>query len=66
MWHAAQLGQKILVKMTDHKVSDFVTKKSHHTVTLVSKYLIKATSDTMSVDPLLLFQQLITAEYRCA
>ena len=33
--------------MTDHKVSDFVTKKSYHTVTLVSKYLIKSTSDTV-------------------
>ena len=52
--------------MTDHKVSDFVTKKSYHTVTLVSKYFIKATSDTVSVDPLLLFHQLITVEYRCA
>ena len=34
-------------------------------MTLVSKYPIKATSDTMSVDPLLLFQQLITVRYRC-
>ena len=60
-----QLGQKILGKMTDHKVSDFVTKKSYHTV-LVSKYLIMATSDTVSVNPLLVFQQLISVEYRCA
>ena len=58
-------GQNILGKMIDHKVSDFVTKKSYHTETLVSKYLIKATSYTVSVDPLLLFQQLITVEYRC-
>ena len=35
-------------------------------MTLVSKYLFKATSDTVSVDPLLLFQQLIAVEYRCA
>ena len=41
--------------MTDHKVSDFVTKKNDQTVTLVSKYPIKAISDTLSVDPLLLF-----------
>ena len=47
--------------MTDHKVSDFVTKKSYQAVTLVSKYPAKATSDTARVDPLLLFQQLITA-----
>ena len=35
-WHAAQLGQKILGKMTDHKVSDFVTKESYHAVPLLS------------------------------
>ena len=52
--------------MTDHKVSDFMTKKSYHAVTLVSKYPIKATSDTVSVDPLLLFQKLITVGYRSA
>ena len=34
------------------------TKKSNHAVTLVSNYPGKATSDTVSVDPLLLFQQL--------
>ena len=58
-WHAAQLGQRFL---TEHKVLDFVTKKS----TLVSKYPVMATSDAVSVDPLLLFQQLITVGYRCA
>ena len=41
--------------MTDHKVSDFVTKKSYHTVTLVAKYPIKTTSDKESVDLFLLF-----------
>ena len=41
--------------MTDHKVSDFVAKKSYHAVTLVREYPIKATSDTVSVDSLLLF-----------
>ena len=46
--------------MTDHKVSDFVSKKSYHAVTLGPKYLVKATSDTVSVGQLLLFQQLIT------
>ena len=51
--------------LADHHVSDFVTKKSYHVVTLVSKYPIKATSDAVSVDPLLLFQQLITVGYRC-
>ena len=35
--------------MTDHKVSDFVTKQSYHAVTLVSNYPVKATSETMSV-----------------
>ena len=46
--------------MTDHKVSDFVTEKSYHAVTLVSNYPVKATLYTVSVDPILLFQQLIT------
>ena len=56
--------QQILDKMTDHKVSDFVAKKSYHDVTLVSKYPTKDTSDTVSVDPRLLFQKLITVGYR--
>ena len=51
--------------MADHKISDFVTKKSCHAVTLVSKYTVKATSDTLSVDPLVLFEQLITVVYKC-
>ena len=61
-----QLGQIILGKMTDHKVSDFVTKKCYHALTLMSKYLVKATSDTVSVGQLLLLQQLITVGCRCA
>ena len=52
--------------MAAHKVSDCVAKMSYHVVTLVSKYPIKATSDTLSVDPLLLFQQPSTVGYRCA
>ena len=53
--------------LDDDQVSDFVTKlPCYHVVTLVSKYPIKATSDTVSVDPSLLFQQLITVGYRCA
>ena len=52
--------------MTDHKVSHFMTKKSYHAVTLVSNYPVKATSDTVCLDPFLLFQKLITAAYRCA
>ena len=35
--------------MTDHKVSDFVTKKSYHAVTLVSNYPVKAISDTIYI-----------------
>ena len=37
--------------MTDHKVSDFVTKKIYHAVTLVSNYPAEAKSDTVIVDP---------------
>ena len=45
--------------MTDHRVSDFVLKKSNNVVAPVAKYPIKATSDTVSVDPLLLQQCII-------
>ena len=44
--------------MTDHRVSDFVFKKSNHVVAPASKYLVKATSDT-----LLLLQQFIIVGY---
>ena len=48
---APKSGYADMQLMTDHKVSDFVTNKSYHAVTLVSKYTVKATWDTMSVDP---------------
>ena len=62
-WHAAQLEQKIIDKMTDHRVSDFVFKKSNHVVAPASTYPVKATSDTASVNPLLLLQQCIFVGY---
>ena len=55
--------QKIIDKMTDHKVSDFMFKKSNHVVAPASKYPGKATSDTMSVNPLPLLQQYICVGY---
>ena len=58
-WHAAQLKQKILDKMTAHRVSDFVFKKSNHVVAPASTHPVKATSETMSVNLLLLLQQYI-------
>ena len=48
---APKSGNVDMQLITDHKVSDFVTKKSYHALTLVSKYTVKATSDTMSVEP---------------
>ena len=45
--------------MTDHRVSDFVFKKGNHVVAPASMYPVKATSDTVSVNPLLLLQQYI-------
>ena len=53
---------KLLDKMTDHRVSDFVLKKSN-VVAPASAYPVKATSDTVSVDLLLLLQQYIFVEY---
>ena len=61
-WHVAQLEQKLLDKMTDHRVSDFVFKKSN-VVAPASTYPAKATSDTVSVDLLLLLQQYIFVGY---
>ena len=49
--------------MTDHRVSDFVFKKSNHFVAPASAYSVKATSDTVSVYPLLLLQQYIFVGY---
>ena len=49
--------------MTDHRVSDLVYKKSNHAVAPASKYLVKATSDTVSVNPPLLLQQFIIVGY---
>ena len=49
---APKSGNVDIKLMTDHKVSDFVTKKCYHAVTLVSQYTAKVTSDTVSVDPL--------------
>ena len=48
--------------MTDHRVSDFVFKKSN-VVAPASLYPVKATSDTVSVDLLLLLQQCIFVGY---
>ena len=49
--------------MTDYRVSDFVFKKSNHVVAPAPKYSVKATSDTVSVNPLLLLQQCIIGGY---
>ena len=48
--------------MTDHRVSDFVFKKSN-VVAPASTYPVKATWDTVSVDLLLLLQQYISVGY---
>ena len=49
--------------MTDHRDSDFMFKKSNHVVAPASKYPVKATSDTVSVNPLPLLQQYICVGY---
>ena len=45
--------------MTDHRISDFMFKKNNHVVAPASTYPVKATSDTMSINPLPLLQQYI-------
>ena len=49
--------------MTDHRVSDFMFMKSNYNVAHASKYPVKATSDTVSVNPLPLLQQYICVGY---
>ena len=49
--------------MTDHRVSNFMFKKSNHVVAPASKYPVKATSDTVSVNPFPLLQQYICVGY---
>ena len=46
--------------MTDHRVSDFVFKKSNHVGAPAFTHPVKATSETMRVNPLLLLQQYIS------
>ena len=45
--------------MTEHRVSDFVFKKSNHVVEPASMYPVKATSGTVSSNTLQLLQQYI-------
>ena len=49
--------------MTDHRVSDFMFKKSNRAVAPACKYPVKATLDTVSVNPLPLLQQYICVGY---
>ena len=56
--------------MADHKVSGFLSKKSYHALTLVSKYTVKVHCQShvrcSECGSILLFQQRITVGYRCA
>ena len=45
--------------MIDHRLSSFEFKKSNHVVAPASTYPVKAPSDTVSINPLLLLQQYI-------
>ena len=54
------VGEKILNEMIGHKVLDYVFKKKNQVVTLEAKTMQTA-KESVSIDPLLLFQHMVTA-----
>ena len=58
---ALQIGKKIIENMVDKKVTEHSFKRKDQVITLESKSSVNTASDEVSVDPLLLFQRLVTA-----
>ena len=59
--HARAIGEKILSSMTGKSATDYTSKRSSQAVTLAAKSSVRIESDTVQVDPQLLFQRLIVA-----
>ena len=59
--HARAIGEKILSSMTGKSATDCTFKRSCQAVTLAAKSSVRIESDTVQVDPHLLFQRLIVA-----
>lgn len=58
---AKHVGQKIIQSMTDQKVVEHTFRKKDQAVTMGRIRLVKIRDEVVSVDPLLLFQRLLTA-----
>ena len=58
---AKQVGEAILQKMKDQKAAEFSFKRTDQAVTMILKNAMKFDGDTVSVDPQLLFQRLVSA-----
>ena len=54
------VGQKILDDMIGHNVLEYVFKKKSQVVTLEARTSVQTGKESISIDPLLLFQQLVT------
>ena len=59
--NALQIGNKIIYNMVGKKVTEHSFKRKDQVITLESKSSVNTGSDEVSVDPLLLFQRLVTA-----
>ena len=58
---ARAIGEKILSSMTGKSATDYTFKRRSQAVTLATKSSVSIESDTVQVDPQLLFQRLIVA-----
>ena len=59
--NARDIGEKILCIMKDKRVKEMSFKKKNQVVTMNSHNVIKIRDDSVQIDPLLLFQRLVTA-----
>ena len=62
---AKHVGENILQSMTGKKVVDYTFRKKSQSITMGDKASMKIKDEVVSVDPLLLFQRLVSAGTRC-
>ena len=61
---AKHVGQQIVQSMTGKKVVDYTFRKKDQAVTMDTKCSVKFRNEVVSVDPMLLFQRLVTTGIR--
>lgn len=62
--NACAVGHNIMDKMTGNNVTDYSFKKKDKAITLDSRNSVKINGDPVEIDPMLLFQRLLTAGER--